>query len=119
MMTMIKEDLEVEIKNGKEAEANAQLEFEASLKAAEELLADLNQKKENLETEIARLGEEKSAEHETMTGNKADLKDEQDYRAKITPDCDWIIGAFEKRAEKRTAEMNGLTSAKEHLAGAR
>jgi predicted nucleic acid-binding Zn-ribbon protein len=112
---MIREDLEHEIKNGQEAEASAQLEFEASLKAAEKLVADLTVKKENLETEIARLGEEKSAEHETMNGNKADLKDEKDYRAKITPDCDWIIGAFTQRAQKRTAEMNGLTSAKEHL----
>jgi hypothetical protein len=116
MMTMIKQDLEVEIKNGQEAEASAQLEFEGSLKAAETLLADLIVKKENLETEIARLGDEKTGEHEVKTGNEKDLKDEQDYRKRITPDCDWIIGAFEGRAQKRTAEQNGLVSAKEHLA---
>jgi len=119
MMTMIKEDLETEVKNGIEAEATAQLDFEAALAAAETLLKDLNVKKENLETEIARLGDEKSDEHKTMTGNKADLKDEETYRKRITPDCDWIIGAFTQRAQKRTAEQGGLVSAKEHLAGAR
>jgi len=115
MLTMIKEDLEHEIKNGQEAEASAQLEFEAQLKAAETLVADLTIKKENLETEIARLEGEKSDEHETKKGNEKDLNDEETYRGKITPDCDWIIGAFTKRAQGRTAEMNGLTSAKEHL----
>jgi len=119
MMTMIKEDLETEVKNGIEAEATAQLDFEAALAAAETLLKDLNVKKENLETEIARLGDEKSDEHKTMTGNKADLKDEETYRKRITPDCDWIIGAFTQRAQKRTAEQGGLVSAKEHLASAR
>jgi len=116
IMTMITEDLRMEIKNGQEAEANAQLEFEASLAAAEKLVADLTTKKENLETEIARLGEEKSDEHKTKKANTKDLKSETDYRKKITPDCDWIIGAFTKRAEARTAEANGLVSAKEHLA---
>jgi len=115
LLTMIKQDLEQEIKNGQEAEASAQLEFEAQLKAAETLVKDLTIKKENLETEIARLEGEKSDEHETMKGNQVDLKDETDYRAKITPDCDWIIGAFTKRGQARTAEMNGLESAKEHL----
>ena len=36
--------------------------------------------------------------------NELDLKDEEDYRAEITPDCDWIIGAFAKRAEARGSD---------------
>jgi hypothetical protein len=115
ILTMIIEDAHQEIKNGQVAEASAQTEFEKQLKAAETLLADLILKKNNLETEIARLGDEKSAENETMESNKADLKDEVDYRGKITPDCDWIIGAFTKRAQARTAETEGLEAAKVHL----
>jgi len=115
ILTMIIEDAEQEIKNGQEAEAAQQIEFEAQLKAAEQLLADLIEKKNNLETEIARLEDEKTAEHEKKEANEADLKDEQDYRAKITPDCDWIMGAFKDRANARTAEMNGLEEAKVHL----
>jgi len=115
IMTMIKQDLEMEIKNGQEAEAATQLEFEAQLKAAEQLVADLTQKKENLETEIARLEGEKSDEHKTKKANEKDLNSEETYRKKITPDCDWIIGAFTQRAQKRTAEMDGLAQAKVHL----
>jgi len=115
ILTMIIEDAQQEIKNGQEAEASSQLEFEAQKKAAEELLADLIEKKNNLETEIARLEEEKTAEHEKKEVNEADLKDEKDYRAKITPDCDWIMGAFKDREQRRVAEMNGLEQAKVHL----
>jgi len=115
ILTMIIEDAEQEIKNGQEAEAASQIEFEAQKKAAEQLLADLIEKKNNLETEIARLEDEKTAEHEKKEANEADLKDETDYRAKITPDCDWIMGAFKDRANARTAEMNGLEEAKVHL----
>merc|ERR1712008_338181 len=50
--------------------------------------------------------------------NKEDLQEELDYKKEIQPDCDWIIGAFEKRAKLRTAEMDGLVEAKEFLAGA-
>jgi len=46
-------------------------------------------------------------------------QDEEDYVAEITPDCDWIIGAFEKRATARAAEIQGLTGAKDFLSGAK
>merc|ERR1719437_187763 len=112
---MITEDLYDEITTAEKDEASQQSEYEKQKKAAETLVADLTTKKDNLETEIARLGEEKADENEKKTGNEADLKDEKEYRAKITPDCDWILGAFKEREQKRTAEMNGLTSAMEFL----
>ena len=39
------------------------------------------------------------------------------YRADITPDCEWILKAFDERAIARDAEMNGLSGAKDFLAG--
>jgi len=117
IMTYIIEDLNDEIKNGLRDEESNQLQFEKSLKAAEQLKADLEEKLANLETTIARLGEEKADEHRDMEENQEDLKNEQDYKAKITPDCDWIIGSFGERASKRAAELDGLTGAKELLAG--
>merc|ERR1712107_704666 len=84
------------------------------LKAAESLLKDLLTKKKNLQEQIAYLDEKKSDENAQMTDNEHELKDEKDYLAKITPDCDWIIGAFEKRAAARAAEMDGLSGAKHH-----
>merc|ERR1719277_1573733 len=104
LMSMLIEDAEDEIKNGIKNEASAQLEFEKQLKAAETLKANL--------------GEKKGDEISTKEDNEHELKDEKDYLAKITPDCDWIIGAFEKRAAARAAEMEGLSGAKASLAGA-
>merc|ERR1712129_162944 len=59
-----------------------------------------------------------SEEKKDLDNNKEDLKKQQDYKKEIKPDCDWIIGKFDKRAELRTAEMDGLVEAKEFLAGA-
>merc|ERR1712003_523119 len=99
-------------------EAAAQLQFEKQLKAAEGVKADLIATKTNLESQIANLGEKKGDEISTKEDNEHQLKDEKDYLAKITPDCDWIIGAFEKRAAARAAEMDGLSGAKDSLVGA-
>merc|ERR1740117_831809 len=117
IMTMLIEDLNDEISNSMKAEASAQQEYEKMLAAAEQLKQDLITKVDNLETTIARLGQEKADEHTDMEQNQADLKDEQDYKASITPDCDWIMGSFGERSKKRTAEMSGLVSAKSLLAG--
>lgn len=117
MLTMIIQDLNDEISNGMKNEAATQMEFEKQLAAATKLKEDLITKKENLETTIARLGEEKSDEHMLMEQNQEDLNDEVAYKKSITPDCDWIVGAFEERSKKRTNEMNGLSTAKELLAG--
>merc|ERR1719240_932107 len=99
------------------SEEENQLEFEKMLKAAKTLKSDLLEKKANLEEQIAARNQDKSDETDALNENQADLKREKDYEKEITPDCDWIIGAFTKRAEHRTAELNGLTSAKEFLAG--
>merc|ERR1712113_1351559 len=66
---------------------------------------------------IATRTQEKDDEIVLMNNNKIDLKTEVDYKTKITPDCDWIIGAWAKRAKDRTAEREGLVSAKEYLVG--
>merc|ERR1719313_3220007 len=87
------------------------------MKAAQQLVDDLTDKKENLEDSIASMGDDKKHEKKDMDGNNADRDDELKYQGKIKPDCDWIIGAFTKRADARAAEMAGLTSAKEYLAG--
>jgi hypothetical protein len=117
IMTMIIEDLNDEIKNGMTNEEKNQLEFEEWLKTAKQLEADLVAKKLNLEEIIAKREEEKTEEEETKKNNEGDLKEQEDYKKEITPDCDWVIGAFTKRAERRTAEMNGLRTAKSFLAG--
>jgi len=118
ILTMIIEDLNDEIKNGMKNEEASQVDYEEQMDTAEKLREELIAKKVSLEEAIAKRNEEKSAEIEDMNANQKDLDDEIAYKNSITPDCDWIIGAFEKRAVARTSEMEGLSGAKDFLAGA-
>merc|ERR1719158_2803926 len=104
LLSYIIEDLNDEISNAIKDEENAQLEFEKELKAAEGLKKDLEDRVVTLEELIAKRQSDKEEETATMKNNMADKTDELDYQTKIKPDCDWIIGAFEKRAAARAAE---------------
>merc|ERR1719440_50009 len=111
------EDLDDELANEKKAEAKSQEEYEAEMETAQNLLDDLEEKKVNLENIIAKRKESKEEENKDMKANNKDRDDELKYEAKIKPDCDWILKAFDQRADARAAEMNGLETAKEFLAG--
>merc|ERR1719217_902568 len=111
------EDLEDELANEKKAEAKSQEEYEAEMATAKKLFADLKEKKVTLEGIIAKRKEDKEEENKDMKANNKDREAELKYQAKIKPDCDWILKAFDQRAAARAAEMDGLISAKEFLAG--
>jgi chromosome segregation ATPase len=117
LFNYIIEDLADELANEKASEAKSQQEFEDEMATAQKLLDDLKEKKVTLEGIIAKRKEDKEEENKDMKKNNKDRDAELAYQAKITPDCDWILKAFDQRADARTAEMNGLTSAKEFLAG--
>jgi len=118
ILTMIIEDLNDEIKNGMKGEEVAQLDYEQQMATAQKLHDELVAKKLSLENAIAKRSEERGDETADKEANEKDLQGEHDYKKNITPDCDWIIGAFHKRADARKAEMEGLAGAKEFLAGA-
>jgi len=118
IMTMLIEDINDEIRNDMKAEENAQLNYEALRDEALALKKDLIAKKISLNTAIAKRGEEKQAEEDDKADNEHDLKEELEYKADITDDCDFIIRTFTKRATAREAEMRGLVGAKELLVGA-
>jgi len=111
------EDLADELANEKKAEAKSQEEYEAELATAQKLLDDLKAKKVTLEGIIAKRNEDKEEENKDMKENNKDRDAELAYQDKITPDCDWILKAFDQRADARAAEMSGLSTAKEFLAG--
>jgi ribosomal protein S15P/S13E len=119
LMTMLIEDLQDEIKNDTKDEAATQEEYEKDMKAAEKLKEELVDKKVNLENAIADREEDKSDENADMSKNMGEKMDELEYKAKIKPDCDFVISTFKQRATARAAEMNGLQTAKEYLAGAK
>merc|ERR1719316_2590127 len=111
------EDLNDELANGKKAEAKSQSEFEEEEATAQKLVSDLKEKVVTLEGIIAKRQDDKKDENTDMKENNGDRDNEVDYQAKIKPDCDWILKAFDQRADARAAEAGGLISAKEFLAG--
>jgi len=117
IMTMLIEDVADEIKNAMKAEEEAQLAYEEQMATAQKLKESLVTKKVNLEVMIAKKQDELKDEEADKKKNEGDLKDEEDYKASIKPDCDWILKAFAERAEKRAAELDGLSGAKEYLVG--
>merc|ERR1719468_1071452 len=120
LMTMLLiEDLQDKIKNETKDEEAMQLEYESEMAAAKKLEEELTEKKINLEETIAKREEDKMSEHSDRTKNLGEKQSEELYKSQIKPDCDWIIGAFKERETARAAEMNGLVTAKEYLAGAK
>merc|ERR1719316_778700 len=119
LMTQIKENLENEVALADKAEAKATEEFlalKASSAAQDEAYAN---QITGLDTAIA----ETDAEIEADTNTQSDTTDQKgevdNYRADIKANsCEWIQGAFTKRAEARKKESEGLQQAKAILAGA-
>jgi len=108
-------DLKEEMATARQLEGEAQLAYEKANATATELLHSLAATRANLQDAMAVTKALKNEEIGLMQDNKQALKNEEDYRASITPDCDWILGAFDERDAKREAEMKGLTEAKAYL----
>jgi len=118
LLTQIKENLEIEIGVSTKGEAKATEEYlklkadaDAQIKSYEEQIVALDAAISDTDAEITSLTETKEdteGEHEVTV----------EYLAKIEPNCEWIKGAFTKRAELRTKEADGLREAKAILAGA-
>jgi len=119
LMTMLIEDLQDEIKNDTKDEEETQGEYEDEMATAKKLKGELKDKVASLDVTIGKREKDKTDEHVDRAANSKERMAEQEYKAKIKPDCDWIIGSFSERETAREAEMNGLLTAKEYLAGAK
>jgi|Transcript_116010 chromosome segregation ATPase len=117
LFAYIMEDVADEIKAEVKIEEKAQAEYEEEMATAQKLWDELDEKRVNLEDTIAKRQEQKADETKDMNENNRDLDEERDYKAKIKPDCDWIVKAFDERAVARASEMDGLVAAKDFLAG--
>jgi len=117
LLTQIKENLENEIGLATRSEAKATEEYDALKANADAQDAAYAQQITDLESAIA----DTDAEIEEDTNTKGDTEEEKqkmvDYLASIKANCDWIEGAFTKRAEARKKESEGLAQAKAILAG--
>jgi len=118
ILTMLKEDLEAEITNGIKSEGDAHADFERAMSKSKSVLKSLLEKKSNLKQSIVETNSNIDEKNEDISDLNDLLTSEKDYLAEIKPDCDWILGEFQDRYERRRTEMDGLTNAKSMLAGA-
>merc|ERR1719377_507434 len=91
------------------------LALTASAKAQDEAYAN---QITDLEAAIAATDAEIEADTNTKTDTTGEKDATLEYLDKIRGNCDWIEGAFTKRAEARKKESEGLMNAKAILAGA-
>jgi hypothetical protein len=117
ILGMLREDLENEMKIGREEDAENEAEYEKGKAAAQEMLDAQTAKKIQTEKELAEL-KQKILDTETYKGQKeGDFGAEKDLKGSLMSDCSWVKTHFKKRAEKRQTEIDGLQEAKGYLAG--
>jgi len=117
LMAAIKEDLENEVSMATKAEAKAALEFLKLRAAADQQHAAYDAEVVNLEDSIAATDESILKYGESKSDTQAELDATNAYLARIKPNCDWILGAFDSRQAARRAERDGLMEAESVLAG--
>jgi hypothetical protein len=118
ILSMIKEDIQKEMKVASEEEAEALKSYEAlrsesqaTVNALDEKIVSLGQDIANKMRAIADLSavKENKAASESATS---------DYLKDLGPNCAWVDEHFDSRMTKRKAEIEGLQKAKAVLAGA-
>jgi len=117
LMTRIIENLNTEIADGMEEEKEAQLEYESITGKATASKNKLEDKVTKIDQRISARDTSKRDETKTKEDAETDLKEQNDYKASIQEECEWLYKNFEDRANTREAEMDGLVRAKELLSG--
>jgi len=118
LLTQIKEDLESEVGLADKSEDKAVAEFLSLNITTTKQLAMYDKTVVDLRDAISK----NDADIVLYQGTKTDTEGQHtatvNYMDRIKPNCDWILGAFEKRAAARAKEEEGLFQAKSLLAGA-
>lgn len=117
MIDTLSSDIEKEMAVAKTEEADAQSDYEETIKDAAKkrdadlaLVAQKSQDKADLETDLNDDTTEKK-------GKKKDLMAASKFAANLHQECDWLLQNFDLRAEARTEEKENLIRAKTVLAG--
>lgn len=117
MLEMIKEDLEKETKTASQADIDAQVDYEKSYKAMNDMLEAQKASKAAAEKELADLKIKINGLEEEKGLKESDKAEEEEEKEALTIDCQWVETHFDSRREKRKAEISGLQEAKNYLAG--
>merc|ERR1719473_1922636 len=107
ILSMIKEDIEKEMKTTRADEAEDLAAYQKLFKDSTASMKALEEKKVSLGQDIAgKMGE--ISDIESTTGDKeASKKAAYELLESLKPNCDWISRTFDTRMEKRKAEMEG------------
>eukprot|EP00747_Dinoflagellata_sp_TGD_P155725 gnl/TRDRNA2_/TRDRNA2_177604_c2_seq49.p1 gnl/TRDRNA2_/TRDRNA2_177604_c2~~gnl/TRDRNA2_/TRDRNA2_177604_c2_seq49.p1 ORF type:complete len:722 (+),score=259.57 gnl/TRDRNA2_/TRDRNA2_177604_c2_seq49:62-2167(+) len=117
ILSMLKEDVEKEIKVGKAENAEAQKEYAKARADLQATLDATTATKVQTEKQLANL-QEKIAEYDEYKMQKGNELDAQKQLEKtIYEDCEWVKTQFDERAEKRKVEIQDLMDSKNALAG--
>eukprot|EP00933_Yihiella_yeosuensis_P062970 TRINITY_DN65_c0_g1_i2.p1 TRINITY_DN65_c0_g1~~TRINITY_DN65_c0_g1_i2.p1 ORF type:complete len:736 (-),score=292.40 TRINITY_DN65_c0_g1_i2:65-2167(-) len=118
MISTIEGDLEKEMTIAKTEEANAQKEYEESVKdAATKREADLKSVAAKLKAK-SDFGSDLTDDKETKKAKEGELLAAGKVLADLKGQCDWLLKNYDLRKSARTEEMESLTTAKATLAGA-
>jgi len=118
MIELLAKDLGKEMDKTKQAEKDAQSEYEDMLEdAAKKRAVD---SKSLTEKNAARAALESDAQADTDSKVSAgkELMATEKYMASLHVQCDWLLQYFDVRAEARTSEIDSLEKAKSVLNGA-
>jgi hypothetical protein len=118
ILSMIKEDIEKEMKTSSKEEAEALATYTQEAKDSAATV-------KALEAKLVTLGQDIASKMKEIAGLNGVLDDKSnsktatdDYLEELKPNCDWVDTHFDSRMSKRKAEMEGLQKAKAVLAGA-
>jgi hypothetical protein len=118
LLTQIKEDLEDEVSLADKSEEKAVAEFLAMNISTTKQLAVYDRTVVDLRDAISKNDADIVLFQSTKTDTEGQHTATVNYLDRIKPNCNWIMGAFEKRAAARAKEEEGLFQAKSLLAGA-
>jgi len=117
IVEMIKEDLQKEIKEAQQDDADNQAQYEKERGALQETLDSQLALKLEREKQLNAVEGKIADTEEHRDAKSADLGAENALKSSLMGDCSWVKTHFESRREKRKAEMDGLVEAKSYLAG--
>jgi phage shock protein A len=117
ILSMLKEDLEKEMKTARADDAESQAAYEKDRSALEETLGAQRDSKVAAERELADLQKKIDDTERGVQSKEGDLAAEGEMKDALGTDCSWVESHFDSRREKRKAEMDGLVEAKNYLAG--
>jgi len=118
ILSMLKEDMEMEMKTGREEDAAAQKKYEEDRKAMQGTLDSQLASKTQTEKDLAEHQAKMADTQQYVDQHSADLEAAKDMQATLEHDCAWVETHFDTRRDKRKNEIDGLVDAKNILAGA-